>query len=106
MTREIIKGAIERANDVVLAAELRAEAPLEAAVDEQRAEVLIFGTSTAGLPESCSDLMRTRQRTRVLTIEREGRSAVLYELRPYAVPLGQVSPASLLDAIRGSVSRR
>jgi len=96
-----IEDAVAKARDIALMGELPAHAPLVRAVDDRDAHVVIFGTPTAGLPEECADLMNERPRTKVLTVERNGRSAVLYELRPVPVELGQVSPTALLDAIRG-----
>jgi len=101
MTKEFIRDAVAKARDIALMGELPAHAPLVRAVDDRDAHVVIFGTPTAGLPEECADLMNERPRTKVLTVERNGRSAVLYELRPVPVELGQVSPTALLDAIRG-----
>ena len=66
----------------------------------------IFGTADEGLPSRCLELMGSRPRTKVLTLERNGRAAFLYELRPYAVPLGEASPSTLLDAVRGSAAAR
>lgn len=106
MTREIIRGAVARARDIALMGELPANAPLVDAVDDTNADVVIFGTGGEGLPADCFELMNERPRTKVLTVERNGRAAFLYELRPYSVPLGEVSPSALLDAIRGTAVAR
>jgi DNA-binding NarL/FixJ family response regulator len=102
MTREIIRRTFDRAADVALVGEHPADAPLAQVAEEADADVVICGTADAGLPPGCSELMRQRPRTRVLTVERNGRAAFLYELRPYAVPLGEASPSALLDAVRGA----
>jgi hypothetical protein len=44
--------------------------------------------------------MYARPSTRVLAITLAGGRGHLYELRPHRVPLGDVSPQGLLDAIR------
>ena len=106
MTREIIRRTFARADDVALVAEHPADAPLAQVAAEADADVVICGTAEEGLPRGCSELMRTRPRTRVLTVERNGRAAFLYELRPYAVPLGEASPSTLLDAVRGTAAAR
>jgi hypothetical protein len=37
----------------------------------------------------------------VLAVRREGRQSTLYELRPHAEVLGELSPETLLTVIRG-----
>ena len=106
MTREIIRRTFAGAKDVALVGEHPADAPLVRVVEEGDADVVIFGTTDVGLPPDCAELMHKRPKTRVLTVERNGRAAFLYELRPYAVPLGEVSPSKLLDAVRGTAAAR
>jgi DNA-binding NarL/FixJ family response regulator len=106
MTREIIRRSVSRARDIALVGEYPAGAPLAEVAEERDADVVIFGTTDEGLPSECSELMKRRPRTRVLTVERNGRAAFMYELRPYAVPLGEASPSALLDAVRGTAAAR
>ena len=102
MTREIVRRAVATAEDIALVGESSSNMPLVTAVDDGNADVVIFGTAGEGLPAECSTLLTERPRTKVLTVERDGRAAFLYELRPYAVPLGEVSPSALLDAVRST----
>lgn len=106
MTREIIKDTISSANDIALVGEFPADAQLVDVAEDRKADVVIFGTAGEGLPSRCLELMSSRPRTKVLTLERNGRAAFLYELRPYAVPLGEASPSTLLDAVRGTAAAR
>jgi len=106
MTREIIRRTFATAKDIALVADPSPGEPLARAVAERNADVVIFGTTDPRLPPDCSELMKERPRTRVLTVERDGRAAFLYELRPYAVPLGEASPSTLLDAVRGTAAPR
>jgi DNA-binding NarL/FixJ family response regulator len=106
MTREIIRETISSATDIALVGEFPANAPLVQVAEDRKADVVIFGTADEGLPSRCLELMGSRPRTKVLTLERNGRAAFLYELRPYAVPLGEASPSTLLDAVRGSAAAR
>ena len=39
-------------------------------------------------------------RARIVVIETSGREAVMYELQPYATPLGALSPEQLIAVIR------
>jgi DNA-binding NarL/FixJ family response regulator len=106
MTREIIRRTLARARDIALVGEDLADEPVEQVLSDVEADVVIFGTTDTRLPASASELMKARPRTRVLTVERNGRAAFLYELRPYAVPLGEASPSTLLDAVRGTAAAR
>jgi hypothetical protein len=106
MTREIIRDTISNAPDIALVGEFPADAPLVQVAEDRKADVVIFGTADEGLPARCLELMSNRPRTRVLTLERNGRAAFLYELRPYAVPLAEASPSTLLDAVRGAAATR
>jgi DNA-binding NarL/FixJ family response regulator len=46
------------------------------------------------------DLFGVRRRMRVLAVSEDGRETVLYELRPRARNLGEISPPTLVAAIR------
>jgi hypothetical protein len=51
--------------------------------------------------DEIGDLLAKRPGARVLAIAPNGGTGALYELRPHRVYLGDVSPQSLIDAIRG-----
>jgi len=38
----------------------------------------------------------------VLVVSADGRETALFELRPQRTPLGEVSPQTIVDAIRGA----
>ena len=48
-------------------------------------------------------MLAARPKLKVLAITNQGRRSFLYELRPYELALGQLSPAALIDAVRGSL---
>jgi hypothetical protein len=106
ITREIIRDTVSGAPDIALVGDFPADAPLVQVADDLKANVVIFGTADEGLPSRYLELMSSMPRTRVITLERNGRAAFLYELRPYAVPLGEASPSTLLDAVRGAAATR
>jgi len=47
-------------------------------------------------------MLTARPNLKVLAITNQGRTSFLYELRPYELALGQLSPATLIHAVRGS----
>jgi DNA-binding NarL/FixJ family response regulator len=97
MTREIVRDTISSAPDIALVGEFPADTSVAQVAADSEADVVIFGRAGEGLRGRCQELMSNRPRTRVLILERDGR---LYELRPRAVPLGEASPSTLLDAVR------
>jgi len=53
-------------------------------------------------PPRVSELFRACPRMKILTIGEDGRRGFLYELRPIGSELSDVSPATLLGAIRSA----
>jgi DNA-binding NarL/FixJ family response regulator len=68
-------------------------------------DVAIIGASEPNDSSLALELLQLSPSTRVLTIATNGRRATLWELRPYRVPLGEVSPESLIRAIRTPAAR-
>jgi hypothetical protein len=55
--------------------------------------------------EHVPELLVRNTRSRVVSVGEHGRESVLWELWPRRVPLPELSPDELLDAIRASVRR-
>jgi hypothetical protein len=66
----------------------------------ERADVAIIGARQADDSALARQVLQASPSTRVLIIAMNGGSAVLWELRPYKVRLDDVSPESLIRAIR------
>lgn len=73
---------------------------MEAFLTDRSVELAIVdvGDESNGGPES--RLLRKFPGLRVLAIAGDGRTATLHELRPHAIPLGEISPERLRRAIR------
>jgi hypothetical protein len=67
-----------------------------ASIDQVRAAAVIVGTTRLEAPEVFCRLIRERLDTRLLAILDDGRDAYLY------LPLGELSPARLINAVRGN----
>lgn len=89
MMSEIVKDILDLAADVAL---------LDAS-DWEDADVVILAAENEELPARGRTQLARRPVAKVLTIDRPGRSAYLYELRPHRTPLGEVSAETLLAAI-------
>jgi hypothetical protein len=73
---------------------------LAGAVQASGAEAVVGTEGELPLREVCS-LLDDHPRARVFTLDPDARMAWLYELRPERVPLGELSPSRLAEAIRG-----
>jgi hypothetical protein len=105
ITREIIEQAVGAEPDMVIvdgfAADASlADASLADAVGRSEPDFVISGRDYE-FAEVCA-VLDERPRLRVLTVVEDGREATLYELRPTRTPLGEVSPQTIVEAIRGT----
>jgi hypothetical protein len=88
MLSEIVKDILDQAVDVSVAEDSANEI-----------DVFIVGAQEDELPASGLTQLERQPNAKVLTINRNGRSAYLYELRPHRTPLGEVSAETLLAAV-------
>jgi chemotaxis response regulator CheB len=74
------------------------------AVEQTNADVVVLarGAAVEGEDEDYDKLLYRRCRLKVLELLAEGRCGSLCEMRRHRVALGEMSPARLLEAIRGS----
>jgi len=84
MLREITRAVVAGEPGAEIVAEYAAPVPLAEVVRASDAQVVVVRDTP--------------------TVGAEGRSTVVYELKPHRVPLGEVSPERLVDAIRSAVS--
>jgi hypothetical protein len=101
MLADILSHLVTSEPDMVVAGWLEAEENLLAAVRRARATVLLVGQEADDEREKYAPLFFRRPRLKVVVVAGDGRTGALYELRPERVPLGEMSAASLRNAIRG-----
>jgi hypothetical protein len=80
-------------------AEHEAGVDVRAAVERRRADFVIVGFD-ANVDEAIGSLLAADRGVRALELRADGRDGVLSELRPHRVPLGEISPETLLHTIR------
>lgn len=93
-----MKDIVSRAGFTV-AAEYRGEIGLLEAAEKSNADSVIVDARTADRDE-VTRLLDRLPRTKVLAVGVDGEHSYLYELRPHLMWLGDVSEATLIDAIR------
>ena len=98
MVEEIIEGVLGDAPDV----DVRS-GPGVADVLEQTDVAILAGVSEE-LPGRVHGLLLRYPPLKVVTVEADGRSASLYDLRPHRTSLGKLSPQALLRVVRRATS--
>ena len=95
---EMIEAAVEARPGLLL---VRAPdtSDIRKAIGAVEPHVLIVGTSDARLAPSWLEVLQARPGLRVVTLDPVRGTGVLYEMRPHAVALGDVSPADIVTAI-------
>jgi len=100
MLTDIVKAIFASEKDFELVGEVgEHDALLQAAIDAQ-ADVIVVGPLVAAESRDFRDFLHARPRMKIVAIGVDGRQAVLHELQYQLIPIGDVSPASLLAAIR------
>jgi DNA-binding transcriptional LysR family regulator len=98
MLTDIVTRTLESAPDIVVTVVPESEAL--AAANAMEADVAVLAGPPVGLPPLGRELLAKRPWMHVVAIRSDGRDTSLYELRPFEHKLGEISPASLLDAVR------
>ena len=100
MLRQIVRRIAEEAPELEVVAEMP-DAELDSAeVLGAEPDVVITGADRAS-QDAVTNLLCRRRAVRLLGISADARRVTLYELRPQRVPLGELAPATLVNAIRG-----
>jgi hypothetical protein len=102
MLSEIVREILSHEPGIAIAAEV---ADVSAA-EVRPADVAIVGSDGEELPDPWEELLFEHPRMKVLTVSSDGRTTFLFELRPHREALGEVSPATLIDAVRAAGVRR
>lgn len=98
MLSDIVTSTLEAAPDIAVTVVPGSEAL--SAADAVEADVAVLAGPPDGLPPLGRELFARRPWIHVVAIRRDGRDTSLYELRPSERRLGEISPATLLDAVR------
>src|SRR5262249_30339141 len=100
MLREIVRDSLASEPDMEIVGDTDDRSEVFRSIAD--VDVVILGAREPSDSSLAEDLLRASSSTRVLAIAANGRSASMWQLRPYRVPLGEVSPESLVGAIRAS----
>jgi hypothetical protein len=69
-------------------------------LDDMRAAHVVIISEAELAHMNYESLLYANPRLRLVAVSGDGRNAALYELRPCRIPLGELSPQTLVDAVR------
>ena len=103
MLRTIVKDILSADPQCEIVAEAVEQDNLRAQLHETPADVIILAVSDLeGILNRFTALLAQHPATRIIAITSGGNRAFLYDLRPHVTPIDELSPATLLSAIRQS----
>jgi DNA-binding NarL/FixJ family response regulator len=101
MLLDILSHVVASEPDMVVAGWVKDGEDLLAAARRARANVILVGQAAEDERETYASLLGARPTLKVVAIAGDGKTGLLYELRPQRVPLGEMSADALRRAIRG-----
>jgi hypothetical protein len=103
LLRDLVDAITSAEPDMIIVGEHFTEADERSALALIDADILIVSEGGESRAERWLSLLYEHPKLKVLVLEQTGRTAQLYALRPHRTPLGEVSRAGLVDAIRNAV---
>jgi len=105
LVRDMIERAVRAQSDMAVVGVIGSPRELVAAADQTRPHLVVVGLKNASLPPECEAVLAGQPELKVLGIESEAGSALLYELAPRRQAIGEVSPEEVVHAIRTAGAR-
>jgi DNA-binding NarL/FixJ family response regulator len=106
MLRTIITDILSTDPQCEIMADMVEQNHLRSQLRETPADVVILAVPDVEATSSrCAELLAHHPATRIIAITSDGKRALLYDLRPQVTPIDELSPATLLSAIRQSPAR-
>jgi DNA-binding NarL/FixJ family response regulator len=106
MLRDLVLEIVNAQRDLSLVGEVSDESHLLTIAAELEFEVVIACVQSDMLPPACRDLLAVRPTLIFLAIESDGRQGYVHSLRPHTESLAELSPSTLLAAIRRTAPTR
>jgi DNA-binding NarL/FixJ family response regulator len=100
LVRDMVKEILSEESGVRVVTKADCDEPLADAVVSTGVNCVVLSAARPGLAREVEAALRALPGLRVLALAPGDGTGVLYEMRPYRVPLGAISPAVLIDALR------
>jgi hypothetical protein len=104
MLSDLITDIVRRESDVAVVGDLADAGGVGDAITRTGASFVIVGLDDGDLPAAWVPVLRDHPTVRLLGLSAQGRTAYLYELRPHAVPVGELSTDLLVDLVRATAT--
>jgi hypothetical protein len=101
MLLDILSHIVASEHDMVIIGWVKDDEDLLMVAQRTRANVILVGHTAEDERQKYASLLLRRPRIKVVAIASDGRTGLLYELRPQRIPLGEMSADALRSAIRG-----
>jgi DNA-binding NarL/FixJ family response regulator len=96
---EVVRGVIDQQADIEIVREVAHAPDARAAVFAEKFDLIVWRTDGVDAADVAA-LLQGNAPPKVLTVEDDGRGASVWQLRAEQMAIGQVSPDSLVQAIR------
>ncbi|MET0458517.1 MAG: hypothetical protein ABW195_04680 [Ilumatobacteraceae bacterium] len=96
---DLVRAVVDETPDIELVGEATDVAALTSAINDTGPDVLILSASEFELPATATDAFDNRPELKILVLTGDGEPSFLWELAPWRVSLGQLSPARLRAAL-------
>lgn len=100
MLRDLITNIVNDQGDIRIVGHLRSDGVSLRDLERTEPDMIIVGLRDSKIPDVCKTLVERHAATKVVGLYGEGRRGILYELKPHAVMLGEVSRQMLLEIMR------
>ena len=104
MLHEIVEATVLSQPDMVVVGSVRRTESVAAAARHLHADIVILGESQERVGATPWQMVNENARLKLLMISNDGHRATRYEMRPHQVEIDDVSPDSLIDAIRAAMA--
>lgn len=100
MLTDMIRSIVMSQADLEFAGEAEGGAGLALTAKQSRADVLVIGAAAVQDASGYNDLLYQHPRMSIVAIDADARGAQIFDLRPHVFHLGEISPTTLVAALR------
>jgi DNA-binding NarL/FixJ family response regulator len=100
---DIVNATLAAARDIVVVGDVTdVEESLERVVEAVGPSVVVLGSGHPAAADGCRELLSMDSNLKLIALDDDGAQTFLVEMRPKATPLGELSPSTLVSAIRSA----
>jgi DNA-binding NarL/FixJ family response regulator len=104
LLQQIIELMLASQPDMIVAGHAKPSESVARAAKRVRADLVVLRENEGGAGGTPWQMLNENPRLKILAITSDGHRATRYELRPHQVVIDDISPESLIDAIRATMA--